>query len=216
MVVTRDIISSRISNETSTCSPTNSTPVTAPTGTPAIRTCAPSLSPAILGKIAFSGYRCHENPPDPLTAKMSTAAMMMAAIDNRPTLSSAQASDFVRGMVDSSVPLRQERLQVRVLGRGGAKLRGVSLEMNAAVLQHDELRLLALLGVGRHDLDVLSIANRLVRRDPECVAQLVRHDDGAHVLEIAQLHDLVVHGVGSDRVEPGGRLVVEQDARLGG
>ena len=52
----------------------------------------------------------------------------------------------------------------------------------------------------------------LVRRDVERVAQLVRDDDRAHVLQVAQLDDLLVHGDGRDRIEAGRRLVVEQDA----
>ena len=48
-------------------------------------------------------------------------------------------------------------------------------------------------------------------RDVERVAQLVRHDDRADVLEIAQLDDLVVDRRRRDRIEAGRRLVVEQD-----
>ena len=63
-------------------------------------------------------------------------------------------------------------------------------------------------------LNAAVLAHRLVGGDAERVAQLVRDDDRADVLEIAQLDDLVVDGVGGDRIEPGRRLVVEQDARL--
>ena len=51
-----------------------------------------------------------------------------------------------------------------------------------------------------------------VRRDVEGVAQLVRHDDRADVLEIAQLDDLVVHRRRGDRIEAGRRLVVQENA----
>ena len=48
--------------------------------------------------------------------------------------------------------------------------------------------------------------------DVKRVAQLVRDHDRADALEIAQLDDLVVHGGRRDRIEPGRRLVVQQDA----
>jgi hypothetical protein len=51
--------------------------------------------------------------------------------------------------------------------------------------------------------------------DEEGVAQLVRDQDRADPFEIAQLDDLLVDGQRGDRIEAGGRLVVEQDARLG-
>ena len=51
-------------------------------------------------------------------------------------------------------------------------------------------------------------------RDEEGVAQLVRDEHRAHALEIAQLDDLLVHRQRRNRVEPGRRLVVEEDARL--
>ena len=72
-------------------------------------------------------------------------------------------------------------------------------------------------GVGRDDPHVsVGAAHRHVRGDVERVAQLVRDDDRADVLQIAQLDDLLVDGRRGDRVETGGRLVVEQDPRLGG
>ena len=55
---------------------------------------------------------------------------------------------------------------------------------------------------------------RLMRGDVERVAQLMRDDDRADVLEVAQLDDLVVDRQRRDRIEAGRRLVVEQDARL--
>ena len=58
-------------------------------------------------------------------------------------------------------------------------------------------------------------AHGLVRRDEERVAQLMGDDDRADVLEVAQLDHLFVDRRRRDRVEPGRRLVVEQDARLG-
>ena len=54
----------------------------------------------------------------------------------------------------------------------------------------------------------------LVGRDEKGVAQLVRHHDRPHLFEIAQLDDLLVHRDGRDRVEPRGRLIVQEDARL--
>ena len=61
----------------------------------------------------------------------------------------------------------------------------------------------------------LALAHRLVRRHEERVPQLVRHDDRADVLEVAQLDDLLVDRRRRNRIETGGRLVVEQHRRLG-
>ena len=61
----------------------------------------------------------------------------------------------------------------------------------------------------------LALPDRFVRGDEERVAQLMGDDDRGDALEVAQLQDLFVHGHRRNRVEPGGRFVVEQDARLG-
>ncbi len=70
-------------------------------------------------------------------------------------------------------------------------------------------------GDARSMRSLSAVARRGVLRDVERVAQLVRHHDRADALEIPQLDDLVVDGDRRDRIEPGRRLVVEQDPRLG-
>ena len=73
-----------------------------------------------------------------------------------------------------------------------------------------------LLCVGRHDVVSVLASHGLVRRNEKRIPQLVRDDDRAHVLEVAKLDHLLVDRDRRDRIETGGRLVVEQDARLGG
>jgi hypothetical protein len=65
-------------------------------------------------------------------------------------------------------------------------------------------------------MDLAVLADRFVRGHAKRIPQLVRHDDRAHVLQVPELDDLVVDRIRRDRIEPGGRLVVEQDARLEG
>src|SRR6187431_178206 len=101
---------------------------------------------------------------------MRNPVIAMAKIVIRPTFSSAQARERVRGIVQSS--LRQEVANVRV--GGGAQLRGIAFEADETVLEHDELGFVALGGIRLDDLDAAVAPPRLVRRDEECVAQLVR------------------------------------------
>ena len=51
--------------------------------------------------------------------------------------------------------------------------------------------------------------------DEERIAQLMGDEDRADAFEVAQLDDLLVHRQRGNRIEPGRRLVVEEDARLG-
>src|SRR5713226_6310264 len=96
---------------TSTCSPDRSTEYTDPTSTPASLTGDPGLSPGTLAKRTFRLYRCQGNPRPPVSRMIAAAAMTIAMIVRTPTLSSDQASDRVRGIVD---PSGQECLQVGV------------------------------------------------------------------------------------------------------
>ena len=59
--------------------------------------------------------------------------------------------------------------------------------------------------VGAHDLQLAVGAHGLVRRDVEGVPDLLGDDDRGHLLEVAQLDDLVVHRRRDDRIEAGGR-----------
>src|SRR5580765_453462 len=198
------------SNTTSTWSPAKSTSMTLPTSLPATRTGEPGLSPCTFGKSAFREYRCHQKPFPPITRKMVAAATARAAIVITPSLSSDHASERVRGIRES---LRQERLQIGIVGV--PQFRGVTLEADEAVLEHDEFGLVGLLRSCRHNLHaaVLTPYGHAVR-DVEGVTQLVRHDNRTDALEIPQLDDLVVHRRGGDRIEPGGGLVVQEDPRL--
>src|SRR3954471_7393998 len=107
---------------------------------------------------------------------MRSAASTRATIDTTPIFSSAQASERVRGMTQSS---GQEVSDVRVFRR--AQLRGVALEHEDAILEHDELRLVALLCVGLDDVQRGAALHCLVFGDEERIAELVRHDDRADV-----------------------------------
>src|SRR5687767_1783131 len=92
----------------------------------------------------------------------------------------------------------------------------MTLEVYSPVLQHDEFRFLAFLRVGGNDMDTLAVTDRLEGGDPEGIAKLVRDDDGTDALQVAQLDDLIVHGVRRDRVKPRRRLVIKEDARFVG
>src|SRR6478735_3282520 len=199
--VTRGCMLFATEKVTSTLSPMKAMPVTAPTGTPAIRTCAPSFRPAMFVNTVFSEYRCQENPPEPLKAKTITAASTSATMVSRPIFSSDQASDRVRGIFGTS---GQKSFQIRVRADGGAELPGIALEGDEALLEHDELRLFALLFGGRHDPDAVTVAHRLMRGHAEGIAHLVRDHDRADVLQVAQLDDLVVDSISRDRIEPRG------------
>ena len=73
----------------------------------------------------------------------------------------------------------------------------------------------ALLSRRAVDPELSAVERRGVLRHVERVAQLVRDHDGADALQVPQLDDLVVDGHRRNRVEPGRRLVVEQNSRLG-
>src|SRR5262245_58132476 len=204
------------SKVTSTSVPANSTSVTLPTSTPATRTGDPFASPATFGKRVFSEERCQKNPLAPVSVKMSTAAMTIATIVSTPIFSSDHASDLVLGICQLSTINSQlsteEVADIRILRR--AERVGVALEDDEAVAQHDELGLPLLLRRGRHDLHFTAlVAPGHVLGHEERVAQLMRDDDRAHVLEVAQLDHLLVHGRRRNRIETGRGLVVEHDAR---
>ena len=109
-----------------------------------------------------------------------------------PIFSSAQASERVRGMC---VLILYERNVCRVRIGRGAQLAALPSKWITAVLQHDELGFVALLSRRPATISIVRrVAHGLVRRDVERVAQLVRDDDRADVLEVAQLDDLLVDG----------------------
>src|SRR4051812_33739638 len=203
----RGCISFDSSKRTSTSTPLKTMPFTDPTSTPETRTGAPILRPATLGNFARRGYRCQKKPPSPLSRKMTVTAMAIAASVMSPIFSSDQPSERVRGIGKnprSLGSLRQERLQVRI-GRTFELARG-ALEHDEAVAKHDEFGFLGLVLGGHLDRDA-AVPDGSMSRDEERVAQLVRHDNRAHALEIAELDDFLVHCGGGDRVEPGRRLV---------
>src|SRR3954469_16896738 len=154
--------------------------------------------------------------------KMTTVVIATAITARMPTLSSVHPSERVRGIGKRAFlrysrtvrgpTLRQEGLQVWVPRT--LQIAGRPFEDDAAVLQHDELGLFGLLLVGRLYLHGAVLAVGAVARHEEGIAQLVRDHDRADALDVAQLDDLFVDGRGRDRVQPGGRLVVEQDPRL--
>ncbi len=74
----------------------------------------------------------------------------------------------------------------------------------------------AFCGVGLRELNVAVLTHGFVRGHKERVAQLMGDDDRRHAFEIAQLDHFFVNGHRGDRVQPGGRFVVEQNPRLGG
>src|SRR5262245_1895762 len=112
---------------------------------------------------------------------MSRLAMAMAKTDIKPIFSSAQASERVRGMIDTfhdsgeDGALRKKAPDVRVLRR--AQLACAALEGDESILEHDELGLLALHFVRRHDAVPRALPHGLVRRHEEGIAQLMRDDD---------------------------------------
>src|SRR3954467_24244 len=82
-----------------------------------------------------------------------------AATAMTPIFSSDQASDRVRGIDDPcqcwlSCPSGEKRLHVRIGPGDGPQLGGVALEMDPAVLQHDEFRLVRLHAVRLLEDDV--------------------------------------------------------------
>ena len=84
------------------------------------------------------------------------------------------------------------------------------LERDATVLQHDEFSLLGFIRISANNLQhPIVTPHRLVRRHVESVAQLVRHQDRADILQVAKLDDLIVDRGGRDRVETRSRLIVE-------
>src|SRR5262245_20514149 len=195
---------------TSACSPTISTRSTAPTSTPATRTGDPPLRPATLLNCAFSVYCCHENPLEPVIRNIVMTAMTIATIVITPIFSSDQASDRVLGIRPL---LRQEVFQIQVVRL--LQRVGVPFEADAAVLQHDEFRLVDLLRRRRNDSHrAARLPDRHVPRHVERITQLMRHDDRRHAFEIAQLHDFVVDRYRRNGIETRRRLVVQQDSRL--
>ena len=153
----------------------------------------------------------------------SIAVSASAATAMTPIFSSDQASDRVRGITG---PCRRIGRRVTTettcdvrspSSAACAELRGVPFERDPAVLEHDELRLRPpCLPAALSNAQLAVCAARRVLGDVERVAQLVRDDDRADALEVAQLDDLLVDGQRRDRIEAGRRLVVEQDARLRG
>src|SRR5258705_9835111 len=205
-----------ISRIRSTSSPISSTRFTDPTSTPATRTGEPTLKPIALGNRVFTEYRCQKNPLVPVRVKMATAAMARAMLVSTPIFNSDQASDRVRGISQSpgtSNELREKLPNVWVLRP--AERVGVTLEDDQAIFEHDEFRFAFLFRRRRHDVYFpVLFAHGHVRGDVECIAQLMRHYDRADVFEVAQLDDFFVHCRRGDWIQPGGRLVVQQDARL--
>ena len=100
-----------ISKVTSTLSPTKAMPVTAPTGTPAIRTCAPSFRPAMFGEHGLQRIALPGEAARAAQSKDHMAASTSATMVSRPIFSSDQASDRVRGI---SITSGQKSFQVRV------------------------------------------------------------------------------------------------------
>src|SRR5262245_60772557 len=214
--VIRERTSFLTSNVTSTSVPANSTLVTLPTSTPATRTGDPFARPATFGKRVFSDERCQKNPLAPVSVKMSAEAITIATIVNTPILSCDHASDLVLGI--SQLSSLNSQLSIKevadVRGLRRAERVAAAFEDDEALAQHDELGLPLLLRRRRHDLHLaVRVAPRHVLRHEERVTQLMRDDDRAHVLEVAQLdHFLVDRGRG-DRIETGGRFVIQHDAR---
>ena len=60
------------------------------------------MRPGMLSKTVFSPIRCQKKPPPPLIMKIMMTESVMARIDTMPILSSAQASERVRGIGCSS------------------------------------------------------------------------------------------------------------------
>ena len=87
--------------------------------------------------------------------------MTMAKIVTRPIFSSAQASERVRGMTRSFY----DRNSLMYGSDDARSSAGVAFEGHDAVLQHDELRLVGLLRVGRRDLN-----RAAARATASCVA----------------------------------------------
>src|SRR5262249_37584744 len=75
----------------------------------------------------------------------------------------------------------------------------------------DEVCLFFLGRIGRHHSNRAVLPYGAVCRYIKRVPQLVRYDNRADVLEVAQLDDLVVYGGGGNRIETGVRLVVQKN-----
>ena len=91
------------------------------------------------------------------------------------------------------------------------QLVGLSLEGDLAILEHDKHGLGLAVRSGRDELHPAACRHRLMGGDVERVSQLVRDDDGRHVIEVAKLDDLRVDRERGDRIETGRRFVVKHD-----
>ena len=147
-----------------------------------------------------------------------------------PIFSSDHASERVRGIEAgaflrysrrrvrlpcAAADLRQERLQIRIGGRRSSPA-GPSKTMPPSFSMMNSASSAFCWSADLESRSRPSARSASWLADEERVAQLVRHDDRADALEVAQLDDLLVDRHRRDRVEAGRRLVVEQDARLGG
>src|SRR5581483_5445211 len=85
----------------------------------------------------------------------------------------------------------EEKLPQVVISRG-KELGSGALELDSAIVQHHEARAFGRVISGPNDLHAIGAADRFVLRDIERVANLVRHGNRGHVLQVAELHNLIV------------------------
>ncbi len=96
---------------------------------------------------------------------------------------------------------RHEQRLPQVFITRRAQLGCAALELDAAVVQHQERDALRRRRGGRYDLHTTASAEGIVLGDVDRIANLVRHGNRRHVLQVSQLHDLVIEGGRRDRIK---------------
>src|SRR6187200_2373068 len=106
-------------------------------------------------------------------------------------------------------PSGKKRLEIGVARI--AQLGRRPLEDYFTVPEHQELRVVLIVKRRLLELHLALAVDRTMRRDVERIPELMGYDNRRHLLEIAQLDDLVVDGQRRDRVQAGCRLIIEND-----
>ena len=143
--VMRGLFSSFTSSRTSTSAPDSWTSVDLADLDAGDADHGAALQALDVGKLRLQLVPLPGEPALPPTAMMSITARPMATTATMPILSSDQASERVRGIVEYTVTY-DRNASMYGSRRGAARSsRGVALERDLAVAQHDELRLVGLL-----------------------------------------------------------------------
>src|SRR5512138_258657 len=169
---------------------------TLPRGTPRYWTGAPTLKPATLLSKAIRHVVGRVNQWRPARTRTAAAARASAPRTKTPisvglTFLTISGPSSARG---GGLPAPQERLHggVRRFGKQGLRI------------------------AARDDRVPLCIQEHRIVADGEDARQLVSDDHDRAAETLPELEDQVVEAPGADRVEPGGRLVQEEDIRVEG